>query len=137
MDFFIIDDKTGDKRLKRCDEHYRKFVTELWWSVRLAIESDQIRNLPEEVAREGYLREWQEVAGNRIEIESKVDMKERVGYSPDKMDWFVTCVEGARRKGFQISKLAGQVTASDKPDWLSELSKDYQKFMKERQLQIA
>lgn len=137
LDFYILDDKTGEKRLKRCDEHYRKFVTELWWSVRLAIESDQVRNLPESVAREGYLREWQEVAGNKIEIESKVDMRERTGFSPDKFDWLVTAVEGARRRGFQISKLANHTQASVEQDWLTILTKEYESFRKNRQLEHA
>ena len=52
----FVDDGQGGKRLKRCDEHYSKFVTEAWFSTREAIESGQIRSLPRTVANEGQLR---------------------------------------------------------------------------------
>lgn len=104
-DIFIYDPKTKTKRLKTCKEHYSKFVTELWWTARLIIESGQMRGLPMDVCEEGCAREWKEVSGGRIEIETKKEMKERTGYSPDKFDWLVTALEGARRKGFQIARL--------------------------------
>src|SRR4029077_5839493 len=46
LDLFIYDDAQHARRLKLCSEHYSKFVTELWFSVRYAIEAGQIRNLP-------------------------------------------------------------------------------------------
>ena len=51
-DEYVIDKDSGAKRLKRCDEHYIKFVTELWFSVRLVVMSRQMRNLPRDVADE-------------------------------------------------------------------------------------
>lgn len=106
-DHFIFDRTTNTQRLKRCDEHYSKFVTELWWSVRYIIESGQMRNLPESVMEEGCMREWKMVRGDKIEIETKDDMKERMGRSPDEFDWLATACEGARRLGFSIRKMAG------------------------------
>lgn len=108
-DLFIEElDEFGRKRrrLKRCDEHYRKFVTELWFSVRYAVESRQVRNLPEEAIAELCAREWGIVRGNLIEVEPKEDTKPRLGRSPDFGDWAALCVEGARRLGFQIARLA-------------------------------
>lgn len=136
MDFYIIDPKTKEKRLKRCDEHYRKFVTELWWTVRISIESDQVRNLTAEICREGCMREWKEVDGNKIEIETKDEMRERMGRSPDLFDWLATAVEGARRQGFKITKLAKESASSEK-DWLAEQAKEYGAFLKSRQLTVA
>jgi hypothetical protein len=124
----IYDETEKRHRFKRCDEQYSKFVTELWWSVRLVIESDQMRGLPEHVADEGCAREWKMVKGDKIEIESKADMKERVGYSPDKFDWLVTCIEGARRLGFVINKLAVQEQVEVDTRWKTQ--------MKERARQI-
>ena len=49
----FVEEKNGMKRLKTCKEHYSKFVTEMWYSTREAVESNQIRNLPQSVAREG------------------------------------------------------------------------------------
>lgn len=105
MDTLITDKATGEKRLKRCDEHYSKFVTELYYSFRLAIEADQIRGLPEEVMNELCMRQWSRVANDKIEAESKSEMKIRTRKSPDLADWAVIILEGARRQGFQISKL--------------------------------
>lgn len=105
MDTFINDKATGEFRLKRCDEHYSKFVSELWYSLRYAIEADQIRGLPEDVMNELCMRQWERVANDKIEVESKLDMKERTRKSPDLGDWAAIILEGARRRGFSISKL--------------------------------
>lgn len=134
-DFFIIDDTTKERRLKKCSEHYRKFVTELWWTVRIAIESDQIRGINDEIVNDGCMREWKEVAGNKIEVESKEETKERMGKSPDIFDWLVTAVEGARRKGFQILKLSNQVETGASDDSVEKQGREYQDFLKKRMLQ--
>ena len=120
-DFWILDKDTGKKRLKTCAEHYSKFVTELWYATRLIIESRQMREMPKCLVDEGKRRNWQFVRGDKTEIESKKDMKERCGYSPDQYDAFVTAVEGARRQGFLIHKFQ----ATDAPvvldDWKKKL----------------
>lgn len=139
LDTWIIDEKTKEKRLKKCKEHYRKFVTELWWSARLAISSDQIRGISEEIVADGCMREWTEVAGAKIEVEKKEDTKKRMGKSPDIFDWLVTGIEGARRKGFMIAKLSHPAVAKtgDDEDWLEKQAREYQQFLKDRQLQKA
>jgi hypothetical protein len=114
MDTFINDKVTGERRLKRCDEHYSKFVTELWYSLRYAIEADQIRGLPQDVVDELSTREWDRVKNDKIEVESKVDLKLRIRKSCDLGDWAAICLEGARRRGFQISKLSN--SEPDKAD---------------------
>jgi len=55
FDLYVPDGKHG-RRLKMCHEHYSKFVTEMWFSVREIIESDQMRNLARAVAEEGQSR---------------------------------------------------------------------------------
>ncbi len=134
LDIFTLDQKTGRKRLKTCKEHYSKFVTELWWTVRYAIESGQIREFPMDVCDEFCGREWKEVAGGRIEIETKKEMKLRTGQSPDLADWFVTALEGARRRGFNISKLANQDNEAANLDWLRKLRDDAAKIRDKGQL---
>jgi hypothetical protein len=42
QDMYITDPKTKIKRLKLCSEHFSKFVTELWFSVRYIIEAGQM-----------------------------------------------------------------------------------------------
>jgi len=133
QDHFVTDEKTGQKRLKRADEEYRKFVTELWWSARLVIESDQMRGLSQELCREGCMREWKEVAGGKIEIESKSETKERMGKSPDLFDQLVTAIEGARRRGFIIAKL-GKSDAANPNSILQKLSRQHDTLLASRQL---
>ena len=137
MDTFVIDKETGRKRLKRCEEAYSKFVTELYWSLRLAIEADQIRGLPEDVIEEMCMREWDRVSGDRIEVESKILMKVRTRKSPDLADWAVIILEGARRRGFQISKMSNKdESQSDSNRWLSDLSKKRFEWHKSKMISV-
>jgi len=82
------------------------------------------------------MREWKEVAGGRIEVETKDETKERMGKSPDLFDQLVTAIEGARRRGFQITKLAKE-TDEKKNDVLQKLALKQQKLLSSRQLQNA
>lgn len=101
-DLFIYDKGLGYKRLKRCDEHYSKFITEMWFSARYVIECDQMCELPMDVRDEGCLREYGVVQGNKFQLEKKEDTRERMGRSPDLFDWLAVAIEGARQLGFEI-----------------------------------
>lgn len=135
LDLSIIDQETGVKRLKRCDEHFIKWVTEAWFVIRMAIEAGQIKTLPEETMNEGCLREF-EVVQDKYELESKRDMKERVGRSPDLFDSLAVAVEMARRRGFQISKLANPSAKKPKSgDFLAKFAQEHEDMMKKHELQ--
>lgn len=119
FDLFVEEDNgygRMEKRLKRCDEHYSKFVTEMWFSVREIIQGDQMFGLPEDVMEEGCMREYCMVQGNKYELESKADTKERMGRSPDLMDFAAILCEGARQRGFKIQRL-GTVHEKDAPEY--------------------
>lgn len=135
LDLYKVDKDTGERRLVRCDEYYGKFVTELWFSVRYAIEAGQVRGLPEDVMEEGCLREWSMIKNERRDVETKIEMKERIGRSPDLFDWLSICVEGCRRKGFQISKLAQAIINNSSSTKFQKESKAYSEMLKSRQLQ--
>lgn len=132
-DLFVDDESRGlgAKRLKRCDEHYSKFITEMYFSVRLLVECKQARELPKSVVKEFSEREWVWARGTRYELETKEDFKLRCHYSPNKADAAAIAVEGARRLGFQI----GRIPAGDQEsqiDWLGkELEKERQWRRKE------
>lgn len=134
VDLTILDPKTQRRRLKLCNEEYSKFVSELWWSIRKCVEADQLRGMPEEVLKELIAREWLEVGGHRIEIETKADMKKRVGYSPDFADWLATAVEGARRLGFQISSMVNDENRNTNWEWLDTLRKNAKESWKKGML---
>jgi hypothetical protein len=133
MDIFITDPATGQRRLKRCDEHYFKFVTEMWFSVRYAIEAGQMKRLSEESRDEFCARIWERVKDDRISLESKIDMKKRVGFSPDAADCVAIMVEGARRKGFVISKLGLKEGRADYK-WLDEMARQRRQLIDSKRL---
>lgn len=133
LDLYVHDHQLKLRRLKLANEHYSKYVTELWFSVRYAIEAAQVRNLSPEIIEEGCQREWKIVRGDRIEIESKVEMKERVGRSPDIFDAAATAVEGARRRGFAISKLSNSEHVVDLA-WLEDMRDKQKQFRRKSAL---
>jgi hypothetical protein len=134
LDTFTMDKTTGERRLKTCDEHYSKFVTELWYSLRLAIESDQIRGLDEAVIEELCMRQWDRVANDKIEAETKLEMKKRIRKSPDLADHAAIILEGARRLGFQIQRLGTQAATDSAPDWLDKLGAEYSEAVQKRRI---
>ncbi len=142
LDMFKIDEKTGQQRLVRGDEHYDRFVTELWFSVRYAVESGQIRRLPEKAKEELCLRSWEDKKGKKS-IEPKTGtqerpgMKQRIGRSPDYGDWASIIVEGARRLGFQTNKLGSAEKESAAEDWFTEESKRYADAIESQRLNYA
>jgi hypothetical protein len=132
---WLIDELTGEKRLKRCDEHYDRFVTELWYSIRYTAESNQLKNLPEEVMDELCSRDWDRPTHKKIELETKQEMKKRVGYSPDLGDWLAICVEGARRRGFVIDRLGAEIGESaDEKDFFETEADEWQEAIDEQLL---
>lgn len=134
MDYFIWDMNLRERRLKRCDEEYSKFVTELWFTIPLIVQSNQMRGLTNEMIDEGCQREWINVRGDRKEVETKTDMKLRTNESPDIFDGLVTMAEGARRRGFQISNLSNSdVSGTDK--WLADAYRTQRDFRRRGQLQ--
>lgn len=134
LDMKIIDDDTGQLRLKLCNEHYSKFVSEMIFSLRYAIESGQICGMTEDILNDAVPREWKTVRGNKIEIESKVEMRKRTGKSPDRTDQLVTAIEGARRRGFNISKLSVNAPTTPRDTPLHRLSREYLSLIRAREL---
>ncbi len=135
---FTVDAKTGERRLVKCSEQYSKFVTELWFGVRECAESGQIRGMPADVAEEFALREWRWVPGplgQRYELETKPEYKQRNGSSPNKADVAAITLEGARQRGFRIANLkAALAKGSALDNWLEREVQKYQSFLNEHEL---
>jgi len=135
-DLFIFDERTQQRRLKKCNEHYSKFVSELAFSVRAVVESGQARTFPLPAAEEFQKRKWTFVYGDRYELESKVDYKERnQSKSPNYSDSVMVAVEGARRLGFVIERLKDpNFIEPDQTDWLEEEIQKERKFVRTQEL---
>jgi hypothetical protein len=85
------------------------------------VESSQIRGFSEELCTEFSQREWKLVAGNKIEVESKAEMKAKTGRSPDLADSFAIGLQGAKAKGFVIARaLAKRSEGPNGRDWRDE-----------------
>lgn len=104
-----------------CDEYFSKRVSELWFLVRLIIEAGQFRGMTEEVLQEGCMREWTLVSGNKVEVEPKAKTKVRMGRSPDIFDSLCAGVEGARQRGFVVSRLGKNNSRLQDEDWKDKL----------------
>lgn len=135
FDLYVTDNDGGNRpvrRLKKCSEHYDRFITEEWFSTRELIESDQCKDLPITTAREGQLRMFRIGKGNKICVETKEELKERIGKSPDEYDWFAIGVEGARRLGFKIARIGRNVKVdeSKKEDYFDTEAQAWDKAVK-------
>lgn len=104
-----------------CRDYYFNFVSELWYSVRLVIESGQFRGLTEDVMAEGCLREWTKVGANKIQVEPKEKMKLKSGRSPDLFDGLAAGIEGARRLGFVVENVGQERRSREVDAWHREL----------------
>lgn len=121
-----------------CKDYYSKKITELWFSVRLIIEAEQFRGMTDEVMMEGCAREWKMVGNNRIEIETKEEMKAKTGRSPDLFDALAVGVEGARQRGFQIGAISRRIRPKrGEVDWRDELRKKMAETHKSKQLNYS
>jgi len=144
MDMYVTDTETGVRRLKLCSEHYDRKVSEFWYQVRYAVESEQIRNLPEECLSDLCTRKWDRIKRDIISVEpknkpstdpNKAGMKQRTGKSPDHGDWAAGIVEMARRKGFIIDRLGKeQPNKKGIPTWLDEMYAEQMSDVASRQL---
>lgn len=137
QDEYVWEGDMQTRRLKKCNEHYSKFVSELWYSVRYCVLGRQIRNLPRQSAEEGYRRQWHytKASPQRIEVETKAEMKKRTTLSPDYFDALVTNVEGARRLGFTIKNLKEPQAGGNEPDdWLAIALARHRGFLRKSQL---
>jgi hypothetical protein len=133
-DLLIWDETKRQKRHKRCDEHYSKFVSELWFSVRYTIECGQMRELPHDVMMEGCLREYGIAMGNKTEVEKKTDTRKRMGKSPDLFDWLAVAVEGARTLGFVIGDTGEDLVENDPFDPYVKDGEEYDQILKKAML---
>lgn len=142
LDLYVDDEETGQRRLKLCNEHYDRLVSEFWFCVKYAVEASQIRNLPELALEDLCARKWDVMKDGKHFVEvkdgtkTKPGMKQRTGKSPDHGDCAAGIIEMARRKGFQISKLGSDSKLSSKrPDWLSREAKKITENLLAKQLQ--
>jgi hypothetical protein len=119
-----------------CHDYYKKLITQIWFSIRLVIIARQFRNLSKDVMWELCAREWKTSPGNKIEVETKLEMKEKTGKSPDLGDGLGQAVFGAIKRGFQIATLRAEKPKQNRSsDWREKLRKQAQEIWSTGQLE--
>jgi hypothetical protein len=134
-DLFIEDDSTGQRRLKTCREHYSKFVTELWFSIRNLVLNGQAREFPAAAADQFAEREWSWASQSRYELETKLEYKARMSSSPNEGDAVAIAFEGARRRGFSLASSPSDHSSDD--DFFVQEADDYRSAIRSNLLNHA
>jgi hypothetical protein len=104
-------------------EYYFNFVSELWFTVAHIVEAGQFRGMTEEMVSEGAAREWCTVGANKIQVETKADLKLKTGRSPDLFDALVCGCRGAIVRGFVIRSLNNPRAVKHDDSWKNALRK--------------
>ncbi len=120
-----------------CKDYYSKFITELWFNVRLTVEAGQFRGMTEDVMMEFAAREWTMVGANKIEVEPKWAMKEKTGRSPDLADAVAVGVHGAIQRGFVIARLQSEHRRPANDEWKRKLRERAEALRESKQLNYA
>jgi len=120
-----------------CKDFYKKLISEMWFSIRLVIISKQFRSLNKDVMWELCAREWKKTPGNKTEVESKEEMKEKTGKSPDLGDSLAVAVAGARKRGFQIATLRAPSAKQGNEKWKTDLRDRAKKLWSSGTLEYA
>lgn len=127
------DQVSADIDVKCCD-YYSKRITEFWFNVAYIIEANQFRGMTQDVMLELCAREWKRVGANKIEVESKEELKRKTGRSPDLADALAIGVHGARQKGFIIKRLGKAQRQKQDESWKRKLKEQHRELYQSSQL---
>ena len=109
---------------KTCAEAFANRVTELWAIGKAFVRAGQIKGLPQEIAKQLKSRMYETVKGvtMKMKVESKRDMKARVGFSPNHADAFLILVELCRERfGFTPGSVNGMPKLPQRnDDWIAK-----------------
>lgn len=101
-------------------EVYDRRVTELWFRVRTLLEGGQLKGMDTDTVTQFTSRIYEEKTKKK-KIETKADMKERIGRSPDDADCVSVLVDLACRRGLIATGVQWRKPKADL--WLAEARK--------------
>jgi hypothetical protein len=121
--------KASDRKVSATDhtpghERYMNRMTEIWYQGQELIQSQQLRGISHELAREMVARKF-ETKGTavRIKVEAKVDYKARVGKSPDIADTAFILVDLCRTRFGFMGGERFTVNADKQKNWAEQVKK--------------
>ena len=101
-------------------KQFDRRVSELWWVGREFMKYSQIRGVTFDLARELKARKYDTVKGAdglKVSVETKTDMKKRLGFSPDLGDSFAVLVELCRQRLGWLAGGTGTGQNAARLDW--------------------
>lgn len=96
----ILSDKErqqNNQTVRTAQDRYSNKVSEIWHVGKSFIRSGQWKGLPDELVSEMILRKYKD-SGGTVKVESKKEMKKRIGRSPDKSDAAMVLVHLCRER---------------------------------------
>jgi len=106
--------------IKAC-EKFSNRVSELWWVGVEFLRSNQIRGITPDLARELCARKYSTMAGGKLVVEPKKDMKARMGKSPDLADAALLLLDACR---YRLGAYAGAKLAVSRGEgWMKTAKK--------------
>lgn len=91
------DTPISDTDPRTAKERYADRPSELWYSGKYLLWTEQLKGITPELAQDMVSRSYEE-SGGKVRIESKEKMKLRIGRSPDKADAAFVCLDVARQR---------------------------------------
>lgn len=104
-----------DKRL--ASDVYANQVSELWGVFVEFLNAGQIRGVTPALAKELTARKFEIAAGGKVKVEKKIDMKKRLGFSPDIADAFMIAIRVIRERLKVVAGKSEQTASSQSGDW--------------------
>lgn len=105
LDMFVRANDTNTAKMQ-----FDRRVSELWWVGREFMKYDQLRGIDQDLGRELKARQYTTIKGPeglKVSVETKKDMKKRLGFSPDMGDAFAVLLDLCRQR---LHFLAGGVS---------------------------
>lgn len=116
---------------KPAHEEYDRRASELNFSVRAFAVADSLRGLSAEAAQQFCSRRT-EYKNKKNRVETKPEMKKRIGRSPDNADAVAVLIDLARERGATPS---AKGLATPRPDWSADIRKAQGDFSEENYLE--
>lgn len=120
-----------------CCDYYDNKITEVWYSVRMAVESGQFRGMTDGPLLEFCQREWEIVGKHKTKVQTKEKMKKATGRSPDEADAVAIGLYGAILKGFTIERLKSEFQAMRDDRWKTALQNQSRQLWQSKALNHA
>lgn len=104
-----------DKRIG--SDVYANAVSELWGVFVEFLNAGQIRGVKPDHAKELVSRKFGYVAGQKVKVERKVDMKKRIGFSPDVADGGMLILRAIRERLKIVAGAKTEAAKQNSGDW--------------------